>query len=156
MTLEKTVAQSRTEQIQILMKGDMNGYSRLFGGKLMEWIDVAAAVAARRHSGRNVTTACIDSLVFRAPAHANDTLVLIAQLTYVGKSSMEVRVDSYVEKLDGARTLINTASLVLVALDEAERPAPVPRLIPETEEEKRELAAGAARAALRRQRQAEL
>ena len=50
----KTVAQSRTEQIQILMPEHINGYQRLFGGKLMEWIDVVAAVAARRHSGHNV------------------------------------------------------------------------------------------------------
>ena len=56
----KTVAQTRTEQIQILMPEHINGYKRLFGGKLMEWIDVVAAVAARRHSNRNVTTAAVD------------------------------------------------------------------------------------------------
>ena len=56
--------ESRTEQVQILMFDTMNGYSRLFGGKLMEWIDVVAAVVARRHSGCNVTTAAVDSLYF--------------------------------------------------------------------------------------------
>ena len=53
--LEKTVSASRTEQIQILMTGDMNGFKRLFGGKLVEWIDVVAAVVARRHSERNLS-----------------------------------------------------------------------------------------------------
>ena len=83
--MEKTVSASRTEQIQILMTGDMNGFKRLFGGKLVEWIDVVAAVVARRHSERNVTTVAIDNLHFKAAAHANDTLVLLGQMTYAGR-----------------------------------------------------------------------
>ena len=78
----KTVAQSRTEQIQILMPEHINGYSRLFGGKLMEWIDVVAGVVARRHSGREVTTAAIDNLQFKAAAHINSTVVLSGRITY--------------------------------------------------------------------------
>ena len=151
----KTVAQSRTEQIQILMPEHINGYKRLFGGRLMEWIDVVAAVAARRHSNRNVTTVAVDHLEFRAPAHVNDTVVLVGQLTHVGRTSMEVRVDSFVEDLRGEQRLINRAYLVLVALDQVGKPAAVPRLIPETEEECREWEAGQRRHELRAQRRRE-
>lgn len=149
----KTVAQSRTQQVQIVLGEHLNGAGRLFGGKLMEWIDVTAAVCARRHSGCNVTTACIDSLDFRQPAGLNETIVLDAVLTYVGMSSMEIRVDSYAEALGGRRKHINRAYLVLVALDEKDRPAIVPYLAPVTEEERRELAAGKERALARKERQ---
>jgi len=148
----KTVRDSRTEQIQILMPEHINGYHRLFGGRLVEWIDVVAAVTARRHSGCNVTTVAIDNLQFQAPAHVNETVVLIGQITYVGRTSMEVRVDTYVEALNGRQTKINRAYLVMVALDENERPIEVPRLICETEEECAEWEAGERRNALRRQR----
>ncbi len=97
----KFVADSRTEQVQILMPGQINGQYRLFGGHLMEWIDVVAAVVARRHSGYEVTTACVDNLQFKAPAFVNDTIILVGKMTYVGKTSMEVRVDTYVEALSG-------------------------------------------------------
>lgn len=148
--LPKTVEQSRTEQIQILMPSHINGYKRLFGGKLMEWIDVVAAVAARRHSNCNVTTVAVDHLEFKAPAYVNSTIVLIGQLTYVGRTSMEVRVDTFVEELDGERSLINRAYLVMVALDEEDRPTPVPPLVCETMEEKIEWEAAKARAAYRK------
>ena len=136
--MEKRVSESRTEQVQILSQGSLNGYKRLFGGKLMEWIDVVAAVTARRHSGRNVTTAAVDSLEFKEAAYANDTLVIIGYITYTGNTSMEICVKTYVESLDGTRRLINKAYVIMVARDENERPTHVPGLILETEEEKRE------------------
>ncbi len=148
----KRVADSLTEQIQILMPGHINGFDRLFGGKLVEWIDVVAAVVARRHSNRNVTTVTIDNLQFKEPAKINSTLVLIGRMTYVGRTSMEVRVDTYIETLSGNKKLINVAYLVLVALDEEENPTPVPGLILETDEEKVEFEAGKRRRELRRQR----
>ena len=116
--MKKRVSASRTEQIQILMPEHINGAGRLFGGKLVEWIDVVASVAARRHSGCNVITAAIDNLQFKAGAYVNDTLVLIGRVTHVGHTSMEVRVDTYVESLNGTRSVVNRAYLVLVALDE--------------------------------------
>ena len=133
----RTVAHSRTEQVQILMQGTLNGYNRLFGGKLMEWIDVVAAVTARR---KNVTTAAVDSLVFKSPAMVNDTILLEGHVTYAGRTSMEVCVTTYVEELNGFRREINKAYLVLVAIDADGKPTLVPPVIPETEEEKREYA----------------
>lgn len=136
----RTVAHSRTEQVQILMQGTLNGYNRLFGGKLMEWIDVVAAVTARRHCGKNVTTAAVDSLVFKSPAMVNDTILLEGHVTYAGRTSMEVCVTTYVEELNGFRREINKAYLVLVAIDADGKPTLVPPVIPEAEEEKREYA----------------
>ena len=150
--MRKRASESRTEQVQILSQSTLNGYKRLFGGKLMEWIDIVAAVTARRHSGRNVTTAAVDSLEFTSAAYANDTIVLIGTVTYVGTTSMEVCVKTYVEALSGERRLINNAYVIMVALDENERPAQVPGLICETEEERREWRMGKLRNEARKQR----
>lgn len=151
----KRVADSRTEQIQILMPEHINGAGRLFGGKLVEWIDVVAGVVARRHSGRNVITAAIDNLQFKAGAYVNDTLVLIGRVTHVGRTSMEVRVDTYVETLTGQRSVVNRAYLVLVALDDDGNPVEVPGLLPEGEAERAEWAAGERRRDLRTRRRKE-
>lgn len=151
----KKVSDSKTEQIQILMPEHINGFNRLFGGKLMEWIDVVAAVVARRHSGCNVTTASVDNLQFKAAAYINSTIFLSGQITYVGATSMEVRVTTYVEKLNGIRQMINRAYLVLVALDENDNPVHVPGLILETDEERLEWEAGEKRRELRKQRRLE-
>ena len=151
----KRVSESVTEQIQILMPEHINGYNRLFGGRLMEWIDVVAAVVARRHSGCNVTTAAIDNLQFKSAAYVNTTILLKGRITHVGKTSMEVRVDTFAEDLSGRRQLVNTAYLVLVALDESERPTAVRGLILETEQDKWEWEAGEKRHALRKQRRIE-
>lgn len=151
----KTVSESKTEQVQILMPEHINGFNRLFGGRLVEWIDVVAAVVARRHSGRNVTTASIDNLQFKAAAYINSTIFLSGQITYVGSTSMEVRVTTYVESLDGIRHMINRAYLVLVALDENDHPIPIPGIVLETDEEKMEWEAGEKRRELRKLRRLE-
>ncbi len=153
--MEKGVAESQTEQIQILMPEHINGAGRLFGGKLVEWIDVVAGVVARRHSGCNVITAAIDNLQFKAGAYVNDTLVLIGRVTHVGHTSMEVRVDTYVESLSGTRSVVNRAYLVLVALDEEGNPTSVPSLRLETESERAEWDAGERRRDLRKIRRLE-
>ena len=140
---------------QIVLNGHINGYGRLFGGQLVEWIDVVAAVVARRHAQCEVTTAEIDNLQFKYPVHTNSTLVLKGSLTYVGRTSMEVRVDSYVERLTGDSKLVNRAYLVMVALDSAHKPIEVPRLILETDEDRAEWEAGERRRLLRRQRKEE-
>lgn len=137
----KRVEESYTEQVQVLGLANMNGNDRLFGGTLMSWIDIVAAVVARRHSNRNVTTASVSQLTFKAPAFANDTLLLCGHITFAGRTSMEICVESYVEELNGARNLINTAYLTMVALDENGLPCQVPPLLIETEKQKREFEA---------------
>lgn len=149
---KKRVRDSYTEQVQIVMSSHLNGYGRAFGGMILQWIDVIFGVVSRRHSGHEVTTAAIDHLEFLAPAHLNETIVLAGKVTWVGRHAMEVRVDTFVESLSGERKLVNVAYAVMVALDENERPALVPELILETDEERREFAAGAARQAERKAR----
>lgn len=153
--VKKRISDSTTEQIQIVLSSHINGYGRLFGGQLMEWIDVVAAVVARRHSGYDVTTVCIDNLVFKAPAYANDTIILVGKLSYVGKTSMEVRVDTFVESLSGKRDLVNTAYLVMVALDGKEQPVEVPGVELVNDEEKNEWELGKKRSELRKNRRKE-
>lgn len=137
----KRVADSITQQTQVVISSDLNGYGRLFGGRLMQWIDVVAGVVARRHFEGQVTTASIDHLEFLIPAYSNDLIILIGYMTWVGTCSMEIRVDSYREDPQGNRTLMNRAYAVMVGLGEDERPAPTPGLIVETEKEKLEWAA---------------
>lgn len=150
--MEKAVSQSSTEQVHIIMPAHSNGCGRLFGGQLLEWIDIVAAVCARRHSEHNVVTVCIDGLDFAAPAFIDQIVVLHADITYVGRTSMEVRVDSYVEDAHGVRTPINRAYLVLVALDSNGKPAAVPSLLCETAGEEAEYRAAIMRTTLRKKR----
>ena len=84
-----------------------------FGGQLMQWIDIVAAVVARRHSNCNVTTAAIERLEFKAPAYANNTVVLDGRITYAGRTSMEVRVDTFKEEKDK----INIHAVIYVERD---------------------------------------
>ncbi len=141
----------KTTTVQIVMPQHCNGYSRprLFGGQIMAWIDVIGAVAARRYTQRAVTTVCIDHLTFLKPAYLNDTVVQEAMVTWTGRTSLEVRVESMVERLDGSRELINRAYAVFVALDDEDNPTAVPMLVPETEEEKLEFMAAERRRQIR-------
>ena len=151
----KRVGESKTEHVQIIMPEHINGYDRLFGGKLVEWIDIVAGVVARRHSNSNVTTVSIDNLHFKEAAYVNNMVVLYGKVTYVGNTSMEVTVETFVERLSGEKKLINKAYLVMVALDEDENPIVVPKLAIETEEEQAEWDLGARRSELRKQRRKE-
>lgn len=126
-----------TVNTQIVLAPHVNGQGRLFGGQLMAWIDIVGAVEARRFCGTDVTTACVDRLSFLKPAMLNDTLLLEAQITYTGVTSMEVRVDTYVEELTGEKELVNTAYLVFVSVAGNE-PLPVKKFIPKTPLEKEE------------------
>jgi len=133
----------------------INGYGRLFGGQLMQWIDEVAGIVARRHSNSIITTAAIDNLNFKSAAYMNDTVVLSGKVTYVGKSSMEIRVDTYVEDINGNRRTINRAYIVMVAIDSEGNPVQVPSLELETETDKIEWEGGEKRYKLRKQRQKE-
>lgn len=132
----------RTTQVQIVMASHVNGKNRLFGGQLMQWIDVVAAVEARRHAMSDVITAAVDPLEFIAPVYANDTVVIQAQVTWTGRTSIEVSVETFVEQIDGTRQLVNRAFLVFVAVDSDGKPVPVPPYVPDaTETDEREAAA---------------
>ena len=151
----KKVSESRTEQQYLIRPSHINHYGRLFGGQLLKWIDELAGIVAIRHCGMTVTTATIDNLQFLAPAYTGDMIVLEGRVTYVGRSSMEVRVDTFREALDGSREMINRAYMDMVAIDCRGKSVEVPDLLPETEEEKAEYEAAKKRRALRKQRRQE-
>lgn len=153
--MEKTVSESRMEQVYQVRPEHLNGAGRLFGGKLMEWIDELAGFVGIRHAGQDVITASVDNLKFIRGAYQKDMIVLIGRVTYVGRTSMEVRVDTYVESIDGIRKPINRAYLTLVAIDADGHPVEVPRLILETEAERAEWEAGIKRREMRDRRRAE-
>ena len=131
----KTVDDSRVETVHLIRPTHLNGADRLFGGILMQWIDEVAGIVAKRHSMCNVTTASVDNLTFLHGAYQNDMVVIKGKLTWVGKSSMEVCVDTYVENLQGERHRINNAHFMMVALDDHDKPVQVPGLKLQTEDE---------------------
>ena len=153
--MKKRVEDSQTEQTYLMRPIYLNEYGNLFGGQLMEWIDEIASIVAMRHSEADITTACIDNLNFKEGATVNDVIVLRGKITYVGRTSMEVRVDTYVESRHGIRKVINRAYVVMVAVDEHHHPIPVPGLIVESESEKAEWEGGEKRYALRKERRRE-
>lgn len=125
----KRVEDSLTEQSHLLMPKCLNAAGYLFGGQLLAWIDETAGIVAKRHAEMNVVTVAVDNMYFKAGAKVNDTIVLIGRLTHVGRSSMEVRIDTYCEALDGTRTMINRAYFTMVGTDENQHPVEVPGLI---------------------------
>lgn len=148
----KTVAESRVETVHLVRPNHLNGANRLFGGILMQWIDEVAGIVAKRHSMSNVTTASVDNLTFLHGAYNGEMIVIQGKLTWVGSSSMEVCVDTYVENHLGERNRINNAHFMMIALDENDRPIHVPRLILQTEDEKLAWAHGEERRRIRIQR----
>ena len=150
--ISKTVDDSRVETVHIVRPNHLNGANRLFGGILMQWIDEVAGIVAKRHSMCNVTTASVDNLTFLHGAYQNDMVVITGKVTWVGSTSMELCVDTYVETLCGKRDRINNAHFMMVALDENNKPVKVPQLILQTEEEKLAWAHGEERKRIRNQR----
>ena len=134
----RKVSDSIVETVHMVRPQHLNASDRLFGGALMQWIDEVAGMVAKRHTRRNVITASVDRLSFLRGAYVKDTVVIIGKVTYVGNTSMEVKVDTFVEHTDGSRELVNRAFLTMVGLDENNKPARIPRLILETEEDKTE------------------
>ncbi len=143
------------EQSHLLMPRCLNAAGFLFGGQLLAWLDETAGIVAKRHAQMNVVTVAIDNMYFKSGAKLNDTIVLIGRLTYVGHSSMEVRIDTYAESLNGIRTMINRAYFVMVGTDEQQRPVEVPGLIVEGVTQQIEWEAGKKRAQLRKLRKNE-
>lgn len=151
----KRMEDSFTEQQYLICPAHINHYGRLFGGQLLKWIDELAGIVAIRHCNANITTAAIDNLQFKAPAYTGDMIVLQGRVTSVGRTSMEVRVDTFIEKLDGCRDLINRAYMDMVCIDNDGNPKEVPEILIETEEQKLEYESAQKRKKMRKQRRQE-
>ncbi len=149
------VSASMVETFHIIRPTDLNPSGRLFGGTLMSWIDEVAGLVGLRHSRMNVVTGSVDNLKFLHGAFVKDTIVIKGKVTHVGNTSMEVKVETYVEHVGGERELINRAFLTLVGLDEEGKPTRLPRLILETDEDRQEWERAEMRRQIRRQEKAD-
>ncbi len=149
------VSASHVDMTQLVLPNDTNRLGNLLGGQLMHWIDLAAAIAAARHSRRVCVTASVDGLNFLHPIVQGEVVRLHASVNRAFHTSMEIGVKVYSEDLlTGEVRHANTAYLTFVAIDDSGTPVPVPPVIPETAEEKRRYADAQQRRQLRLERRA--
>lgn len=149
----KRVPDSQVTISRLMEPGDANLLGNVHGGILMKLVDEVGGIAAARHAQRPVVTVVIDSVTFISPIRVGDLVVLTARLTWVGRTSMEVEVCVEAENLFTAeRTHTNSAYIVYVALDENGKPTEAPRLIAETEEQRRRMIEADVRQAQRLER----
>jgi len=134
----KPVRASRITISQLMHPEHANMLGHVHGGWIMKLVDEAGALACMRHAQRKVVTVAIDSMTFRQPIRIGDLIILNAEVTYTGRTSMEVEVQVLAENpVTGEQSQTNTAYLVYVALDDDGKPTIVPALQPETVDEKR-------------------
>jgi acyl-CoA hydrolase len=147
MSAALTPTASRCVMTQIVMPGHTNGAAGvMFGGVMMQWIDVCAGVAAMRHCGGRVVTASIDRLDFLHPVRVSDVVVLQAQVNYTGRTSMEVGCRVETEDMQTrTRRYTTKAYLTFVAIDEAGAPRQLPPLVLESADDRRRYAQAQAR-----------
>jgi len=142
----KPISASRVTLSQLMHPEHANLLGNVHGGWIMKLVDEAAALACMRHAQKKVVTVAIDSMTFRRPIRLGDLIILNAEVSYTGRTSMEAEVHVVAENpITGERTHTNTAYLVYVALDDHGRPTQVPPLQAETEEEKQRMEQAAER-----------
>ena len=142
----KVVSASRVKLAQLMQPNQANNHGNVHGGWIMKLVDEVGALACMRHAGRRVVTVAVDQMMFRQPIHIGDLVILTAEVSYVGRTSMEAEVLVAAENpLTGECTYTNTAYLVYVALDADDHPAEVPPLIPENEDHRLRMEEGRAR-----------
>jgi len=151
----KTAASTSVETTQLVMPQDANNWGTAFGGKILSWIDVAAAIAAGRHAEGPVVTAAMDDVHFIRPINRGDVVCLKARVNYVGRTSMEVGVRVEGQTWGGQSYHALTAYVTFVALDGPEgTPTPVARLELTSEEDIRRHTEAEERMNRRRERRA--
>ena len=146
----RTVMESQVQMVQMVLPTDTNRLGNLLGGQLMHWIDIAAAIAASRHTNRVCVTASVDELNFHHPIRQGDVVTLEASVNRVFTTSLEIGVRVSKENLlTGERQYTNTAYLTFVSIDESGKPIAAPPVKPVTKEEKRRYTDAATRRKLR-------
>lgn len=138
MTLVKTPSQSFTIMNELVLPNDTNTLNNLMGGRLLHWMDIVAAIAAQKHSGKTVVTASVDSVSFGKCIRLGDVVTLEAKVSRAFNTSMEIHIMVYAENIpSGEKFKSNEAYYTFVALDRNGTPVSVPTIQPETEDEKR-------------------
>ncbi|MGO4886721.1 acyl-CoA thioesterase [Anaerobacillus sp. MEB173] len=149
----KFCKESRVIRTSRVFPNDVNNHNTLFGGKLMSDVDQVASISAARHSRTECVTASTDSVDFLHPIRQTDSVCFESYVTWTGSSSMEVFVKIIAENLlNNDRKIAATALLTFVALDKNKKPTAVPKVIPETEEEKKLHETAPERAKMRKER----
>ena len=134
----RKASHSITIMTELVLPNDTNVFGNLMGGRLMYWMDIAAAMAAQKHCNAPVVTASVDNISFENPIKLGNVVHIEAKLTRSFKTSMEVHMKVWGEDLQQQfKYKSNEAYYTFVALDPHRKPRPVPELIPETEEEKK-------------------
>jgi len=134
----KTVQNSQVESIEIVFPNDANPHGNVFGGRVMQLIDIIGSVAAMRHCRNSVVTASMDKLDFLSPAYVGEILVFQASVNFVARTSLEVGVKVRAENpLTGEHRHTASAYLTYVSIDNNGKPVQVPAIIPVSEDEKR-------------------
>lgn len=152
----KTVAQSRVEMAQIMEPTEANFLGKVFGGSVLAKIDLCAYASSAKHSGRICVTASFDRVDFHQAINVGELVTMIGYVSYVGRTSLEVTIEIYAQNLlTSDKRHTNTAQVTMVALDSNGKPVEVPRLIPETREEKIRYLQGKLRRELRPRHRAE-
>jgi len=132
----KKPSESLTTMNELVLPNDTNTLNNLMGGRLLHWMDIVAAIAAQKHSGKTVVTASVDSVSFGRSIKLGDVVSLEAKLSRSFNTSMEIHIIVYAENIpSGERYKSNEAYYTFVALDRDGSPYQVPQLVPETEEE---------------------
>jgi acyl-CoA hydrolase len=122
---------------ELVLPNDTNTLNNLMGGRLLHWMDIAAAISAQKHCSRIVVTASVDNVSFHHPIKLGDVVTIHAKVSRAFNTSVEVRLDVWAENIPtGTKIKSNEAYYTFVALDEHDKTIPVPELLPETEEEK--------------------
>ena len=134
----KKAADSLVIMTELVLPNDTNTFGNLMGGRLMYWMDIAAALAAMKHCGAPVVTASVDNISFEAPIKIGNVVHIEAKVSRAFTTSMEVHLAVWGEDaIHQYKYKSNEAYYTFVALDSNSKPIPVPTLIPETEEEKK-------------------
>ena len=134
----KKVSESQTEMSQLMLPQHVNFAGTVYGGTILSIADSVAYVCAARHAGPKCVTVSVDRVDFHEPIRIRELVTLQASVNYVGRSSMEVGIKIFAEDLGtGKKRHTNSCYFTMVCLDENNRPKEVPRLVLETEEEKR-------------------
>jgi acyl-CoA hydrolase len=134
----KPVRASQTEMVEVVLPQDGNALGNILGGRVMHLMDIAAAIAAHRHSKSHVVTASVDYVDFRNPIRVGELIILKSRVNRVFRTSMEVGVKIFSENtLTGDHLHTTSAYVTFVAIDENRQPNVVPPLILETEDDKR-------------------
>lgn len=146
----KPVSASRISLSQLMQPEHANNLGNVHGGWIMKLVDEAGALACMRHAQQRVVTVAVDQMTFRQPIRIGDLVTLTAEVSYVGRTSLEAEVQVSAENpITGERTFTNSAFLVFVSLDEHGTPCPVPPLLAETEEQQQRMEDAQARQAYR-------